>query len=145
MEYQSKNPELDKLIQEINTLTTLNLVKNNIGADGARALASALEKNSTLTDLCLECIERNWDLYQKIKACVTENANRKLQENLEGVKEAIQNSTDVDPHAKQNLQYVVQDVQDMAMSTQLHRQTENHPCWKTWRSWRRRWRRGGTV
>ena len=41
---------------------------------------------------------------------------------MQGVKEEIQNSKDIDNKAKQNLQNVVQDVQDMAKSAQLQRQ-----------------------
>ena len=48
-----RNSTLNQLIRDINTLTTINLELNKIDADGARALASALEKNQTLTTINL--------------------------------------------------------------------------------------------
>ena len=65
---------LASMLQSNNTLTSLDLSRNKIGAEGAKALASMLQSNNTLTTL---------DLYfNKIGAEGAEALASKLQRNL---------------------------------------------------------------
>ncbi len=101
-----RGPALASDLKKDKALTTITLDCNNeIAADCARALASALEKNHTLTNTTF-ADKIDHELKKRICFHAAENADKQLQKNLTETKSAIQNAKDIDNKTKDGLQNI---------------------------------------
>ncbi len=77
------NQELDNLIKRLKandvTLTSINLFDNNIGTEGARALAKALQENKTVTSIDLGDNNIGDGVQKNIQAAIDDNKRIKAE------------------------------------------------------------------
>jgi len=121
---------LAQALEENTSLLTIDLCYNGIGEKGARALVKAFEKNNTLTKLELHDVwkTKGWnpipeDLLPIISHHLQENVQKRFNDKLKIVEEAIDTTSEISQEAKADLHNVVHEVQKENESRLQRQQT----------------------